>query len=153
MLLRWFSSLLNMTLNYWKRIVCNRLNYFNYALSGEYAKTPILTQLNHTEQRHKLARRVAYGNRGELKQTYREGQEEQLGALGLMLNLIVYWNTVYLDRALGELLQQGGHVDAEAISRITPLSYDHIRILGRYTFPFDPDDVAPIYRPLRPMTI
>lgn len=132
--------------------IAKSLHMLHY-LRDEAYRRRILTQLNHTEQRHKLARRVAYGNRGELKQTYREGQEEQLGALGLMLNLIVYWNTVYLDRALGELLQHGGHVDAEAISRITPLSYDHIRILGRYTFPFDPDDVAPIYRPLRPMNI
>jgi hypothetical protein len=89
----------------------------------------------------------------QLKQAYREGQEEQLGALGLLLNLVVYWNTVYLDRSLEDLLQQSIQVDAEAVSRITPLSYDHIRILGRYTFPFDPDAEGPMYRPLRPMTI
>lgn len=122
-------------------------------LRDEAYRRRILTQLNHTEQRHKLARRLAYGNRGELKQTYREGQEEQLGALGLLLNLVVYWNTVYLNRSLDDLLQQGGQINAEAISRITPLSYDHIRILGRYSFPFDPDETQPHYRPLRPMTI
>lgn len=122
-------------------------------LRDEAYRRRILTQLNHTEQRHKLARRLAYGNRGELKQAYREGQEEQLGALGLLLNLVVYWNTVYLDRALDDLLQHGSQINAEAISRITPLSYDHIRILGRYSFPFDPDETQPHYRPLRPMTI
>jgi TnpA family transposase len=132
--------------------IAKSLHMLHY-LRDEAYRRRILTQLNHTEQRHKLARRLAYGNRGELKQAYREGQEEQLGALGLLLNLVVYWNTVYLNRALDDLLQQGGQVDAEAISRITPLSYDHIRILGRYSFPFDPDETQPRYRPLRPMTI
>ncbi len=35
-------------------------------------------------------------NRGELRQHYREGQEDQLGTLGLMLNMIVLWNTIIL---------------------------------------------------------
>ena len=132
--------------------IAKSLHMLHY-LRDEAYRRRILTQLNHTEQRHKLARRVAYGNRGELKQIYRAGQEEQLGALGLLLNLVVYWNTLYLNRALDELLQQEVDVNADAVSRITPLSYDHIRILGRYAFPFDPDDVAPVYRLLRPMPI
>jgi TnpA family transposase len=56
-----------------------------------------------------------YGNRGELKQPYREGQETQLGALGLLLNMVVYWNTVYLDRALTELLATGVDVDDDTL--------------------------------------
>jgi hypothetical protein len=31
---------------------------------------------------------------GELRQRYREGQEDQLGALGLVVNMIVFWNTI-----------------------------------------------------------
>ena len=27
---------------------------------------------------------------------YREGQEQKLGALALMLNIVVYWDTLYL---------------------------------------------------------
>jgi TnpA family transposase len=34
--------------------------------------------------------------RGELRQRYREGQEDQLGALGLLMNVVVLWNTLYL---------------------------------------------------------
>jgi hypothetical protein len=36
-----------------------------------------------------------HGKRGELQQRYREGQEDQPGALGLMVNMIVLWNTIY----------------------------------------------------------
>jgi hypothetical protein len=32
---------------------------------------------------------IFHGRRGELRQRYREGQEDQLGALGLVVNLVV----------------------------------------------------------------
>jgi TnpA family transposase len=128
---------------------CHMLHYIRDAAYQRH----ILIQLNHTELRHKLARRLMYGNRGELKHAYREGQEMQLGALGLLLNIVVYWNTVYLDRALTELLATGADVDDDALNRITPLAYDHIRILGRYTFTSPHDTHSPIYRPLKPMPL
>jgi len=49
----------------------------------------ILTQLNRGEGRHRLARKCFHGQRGELRQRYREGQEDQLGALGLVVNALV----------------------------------------------------------------
>ena len=64
--------------------IAKTLHMLHY-LRDEAYRRRILTQLNHAELRHKLARRLMYGNRGELKQAYREGQEEQLGALGLLL--------------------------------------------------------------------
>ena len=57
----------------------------------------ILVQLNCGEGRHQLARIVFHGKRGELRQRYREGQEDQLGVLGLVVNVIVLWNTIYMD--------------------------------------------------------
>jgi Tn3 transposase DDE domain len=44
-------------------------------------------QLNRGEGRHQLARVVFHGKREELRQRYREGQEDQLGALGLVVNV------------------------------------------------------------------
>lgn len=119
-------------------------------MRDETYRRRILTQLNYTEQRHHLARRLMYGNRGELKHTYREGQEEQLAALGLLLNIVVYWNTVYLDLAWADWITQGGPSDIDELHRITPLVYDHIRILGRYTFPEPPSDASHRLRPLKP---
>ncbi len=98
-------------------------------LRDESYRRRILTQTNHTEFRHKLARRLCYGNRGVLRQSYKKGQEEQLGALGLLLNLVVYWNTYYLNLALKELTEAHPQLDLDPVERITPLAYDHIRIL------------------------
>jgi TnpA family transposase len=128
---------------------CHMLHYLRDASYQRH----ILIYLNHTESRHKLARRLMYGNRGELKQPYREGQETQLGALGLLLNIVVYWNTVYLDRALTELLATGADVEDDTLNRITPLAYDHIRILGRYTFTSPDDANTQTYRPLKPLLL
>jgi hypothetical protein len=50
---------------------------------------------------------VFYGQRGELRQRYREGQEDQLHALGLVVNAILIWNTMYMQRALDHLRQTG----------------------------------------------
>jgi len=41
-----------------------------------------VVQLNRGEGRHQLAGIVFHGKRGELRQRYREVQEDQLGALG-----------------------------------------------------------------------
>ncbi len=58
-------------------------------LDDESYRRRILTQLNRGETRHTLARVVFHGQRGELRQPYREGQEDQLGALGLLIKVLV----------------------------------------------------------------
>ncbi len=50
-----------------------------------------------------MARVIFHGQRGELRQRYREGQEDQLGALGLVLNAVILWNTTYTQDALDAL--------------------------------------------------
>lgn len=51
-------------------------------LDDESMRRGTLVQLNRGEGRHGLSRIVFHGKRGELRQRYREGQEDQLGALG-----------------------------------------------------------------------
>jgi TnpA family transposase len=58
---------------------------------------------NLQEGRHALAAKVFHGKKGELYQRYREGMEDQLGALGLILNCVVLWNTRYISVALDAL--------------------------------------------------
>jgi TnpA family transposase len=60
-------------------------------------------QLTVQESRHKLARDVCHGKRGTIHQAYRDGMEDQLGALGLVLNAVVLWTTRYIDAAIAQL--------------------------------------------------
>src|SRR6266853_1230815 len=124
------------------------LHALNY-IDDETKRRRILQQLNKGEERLKLDRAVFHGKRGELRQRYREGQEDQLGALGLVVNMIVLWNTLYIDAALQQLRTEGFPVKAEDLARLSPLVFDHINLLGRYSFSL-PDSVQRgQLRPLR----
>ncbi len=70
----------------------------------------------------------------QLSQKYREGQEDQLGALGLVVNMVVLWNTQYIEAALDRLKSQGVEVRPEDVARLSPLVHEHINMLGCYHF-------------------
>ena len=63
----------------------NKTLYLLNYIDDEDHRRRILTQLNRGEGRHSVARTICYGQRGEIRQRYREGQEDQLGALGLVV--------------------------------------------------------------------
>jgi hypothetical protein len=99
------------------------LHTLNY-IDDENRRRATLLQLNRGEGRHSLARDVFHGKRGELRQRYREGQEDQLGALGLVVNIIVLWNTIYIDAALTQLRQEGYPIRDEDVARLSPFVHE-----------------------------
>jgi TnpA family transposase len=132
--------------------VLKTLHLLEYACDEAFRRR-ILGQLNRHERRHRLARVVFHGKQGELRQRYREGQEDQLGALGLVVNVVVLWNTIYLDAALDQLRAEGHGVRDEDVARLSPLGFEHVNMLGRYAFTL-PDVVARGgLRPLRDPTL
>ena len=75
------------------------LHVLSYVDQAPY-RAQIKSMRNLQEGRHDLARHVFQARRGDLRRAYHDGMEDQLGALGLVLNCITLWNTVYLDAAL-----------------------------------------------------
>ena len=118
-------------------------------IDDENYRRRILTQLNRGESRHSVARAVFHGQRGELRQRYREGQEDQLGALGLVVNAIVLWNTLYMEAALMQLRSEGMAVNPEDVARLSPLIHRHINFQGRYSFALLESVARGDLRPLR----
>jgi TnpA family transposase len=118
-------------------------------ITDEGYRRRILLQRNRHEGRHRLARAMFYGGQGQVRKAYREGQEDQLGALGLVLNVITLFNTIYLGKAVAELGQRGEVVSLEDISRLTPLLHAHINFLGRYRFVLPKEVENGGLRPLR----
>jgi TnpA family transposase len=109
-------------------------------------------QLNIGESRHNLARRVFFGNLGQLRRGYERGMEDQVGALGLGLNAITYWNSLYIDAAVkqleaGALGITGGQISPEIRARLSPLVFEHINFHGFY--PFHRPDLGEGLRDLR----
>ena len=86
-------------------------------------------QLTVQESRHRLGRKICHGHRGQIRQAYREGQEDQLAALGLVLNAVVLWNTRYLDAIVESLRGSGQPVRDEAAARLSPLGHAHLNCL------------------------
>lgn len=78
-----------------------------------------------------------------------EGQEDQLGALGLVVNIIVLWNTLYMTAAVERLKQHGYPVQDEDLARLSPLIFEHINMLGRYSFAVPEEVARGELRPLR----
>lgn len=89
-------------------------------------------QLSVQESRHRLARKICHGNSGRIRQAYREGQEDQLAALGLVVNAVVLWNSRYLSAIVDQLRAQGVPVKDEDVARLSPLGHAHLNCLGRY---------------------
>jgi hypothetical protein len=50
------------------------------------------------------------------------------------MNVVVLWNTLYLDAALNHLRAESLEVRSEDTACLAPLGYKHINFLGRYSF-------------------
>ena len=118
-------------------------------LDDEAKRRATLIQLNRGEGRHALARAVFHGKRGELRQRDREGQENQLDALGVVVNMIVLWNTISMQAALDQHRADGHSVRPEDEARLSPLGHEHINLLGRYSFAVPESVARGELRPLR----
>src|ERR1022692_3548913 len=114
-------------------------------IDGSYQRR-MNRQLTVQESRHRLGRKICHGHRGQIRQAYREGQEDQLAALGLVLNAVGLWNTRYLDAIVESLRGSGQPVRDEDAARLSPLGHAHLNCLGRYAFTTQPPAEL---RPLR----
>jgi Tn3 transposase DDE domain len=95
------------------------------------------------------ARKCFHGRRGELRQRYREGQGDQLGALGLVVNALVLWNTRYMDAALSHSRSQGVETKPEDMARLSPLADEHFNVHRRDHFTVTDSILRDELRPLR----
>ena len=78
--------------------------------------------------------------------------EDQLGALGLVVNALVLWNTRYLQQALEQHQAAAEPLEPSDVVRLSPLLHEHINMLGRYDFTLPEDIAAGPLRPLRDPT-
>lgn len=111
--------------------VIKTLHVLNYCHDPVYRRA-IHRLLGRGESRNSLARDVFHGGRGHLRQHYQAGQENQLGAHGLMVNIIVLWQTVYIQAALDHLAANGHQPDPADVARLSPLGHPTINLQVRY---------------------
>jgi hypothetical protein len=53
-----------------------------------------------------------------------------LASLGLVLNVVVLWNTRYLDAAVAQLRAEGHDLKDQDVARLSPLKERHINFMA-----------------------
>jgi TnpA family transposase len=105
--------------------------------------------LNKGEVRNSLARAVFFNRLGEFRDRSYEQQRHRASGLNLLTAAIVLWNTVYLDRAIQALRSAGVPIDANLLTYLSPLGWEHINLTGDYVWQNSrPTGYGP-YRPMR----
>ena len=103
-------------------------------IDDETSRRDVKGMRNLQEGRHSLAAAVFHGKKGELYERYHKGMEDQLGALGLVLNCVVLWKTRYMNAALDELRAQRHPIRDEDITRLSLFVRHHLNVHGKYSF-------------------
>ena len=88
--------------------------------------------LNKSESQNTLARALFFNRLGELRDRTFESQFYRASGLNLLINAIVYWNTLYLEPAFAELNREGIATPPDLVKHITPLGWQHISLTGDY---------------------
>jgi hypothetical protein len=82
------------------------------------------------EASNSLRRAVFFHRQGEIRDRTFENQSFRASGLSLLTAAIVHWNTVYLDRAVGQLRAQGAAVPNDLLAHVAPLGWEHIALTG-----------------------
>jgi Tn3 transposase DDE domain len=90
--------------------------------------------LNKGELKDSLAKAVCFNRLGELRDRSFEAQRHRASGLNLVVGAIILWNTVYLERAIGALRQQGRQVDQGLLKHVAPVHWNHINLTGDYSW-------------------
>ena len=121
------------------------LRYFG---SQDYRRH-IGKQLNKGESLHDLRSFIAFGKEGQIRKSQLETQTMQAGCLTLVANLVVLWNTRYIEKVVQTLREEGWLISGEDISQISPCRFEHINRYGRFSFDFENAPRKGQLRPLR----
>jgi TnpA family transposase len=126
-----------------------KTNFILRYLQSQPLRRRIHAQLNKGEQLHALRSWLWFGGDGALRRQQDEQQQETVRCLNLLTNLVVVWNTVYMQEVVTQLRQEGREVAAEDLRFLSPARYRHINRLGRYSFLPDETALQAGLRPLR----
>lgn len=105
--------------------------------------------LNKGEAKNALARAVFLNRLGELRDRSYENQRYRASGLNLVVSAIILWNTVYMERAVQALREDGRDIDETLLRHLSPLGWEHINLTGDYIWQQDKQVEQGKYRSLR----
>src|SRR5699024_2452288 len=83
-------------------------------------------QRNKGERLHGLRSWLMFGDDGHIRRKQKEAQSCQACCLNLMTNVIVTWNTLYMQAALRQISEEGREITSEQRQRLSPTRFEHI---------------------------
>jgi len=103
----------------------------------QWLSDPALRQRSHAglnkgEASNALRRAVFFHRQGEFRDRTFENQSFRASGLSVLTAAIVYWNTVYLHRAVEHLRAQGVVIPDDLLAHVAPLGWEHIALTGDY---------------------
>ncbi len=90
--------------------------------------------LNKGEARHSLAKAVFAHSQGRIHDRSADAQQKRAMALNLVIAAIVYWNTMYMDKAAQHLQNAGQLADPSLLRHVSPLGWMHINLTGDFVW-------------------
>lgn len=118
-------------------------------LQSKELRRRVQAGLNKGEARNALARAVFFNRLGEIRDRSFEQQRYRASGLNLLTAAIVLWNTVYIERAVNALRQQGQEINDDYLQYLSPLGWEHINLTGDYLWKGKVKVGSGRFRPLR----
>jgi hypothetical protein len=100
-----------------------------WTLSGD------MHTLNHNERTHSLQRQIRRDGAGSRRGRRTEELIAQSGALALVTNLVMAWNTHQMQATLDRWRAKGREIDPQILHHITPMGFEGINFGASWSFP------------------
>jgi TnpA family transposase len=105
----------------------------NYLLKPALRKK-VNSQLNKGEQLHGLRQYLRFIGDGVIRRKQQDEQQITARCLNLLTNIILVWNTVYIQEVIKQLKTEGYSINEADYGFISPAPFEHINRLGKYNF-------------------
>lgn len=86
---------------------------------------------------------------GEVRDRSYENQRYRASGLNLVVNAIILWNTVYMERVIQALSNPAQTIDEALLPHLSPLGWEHINLTGDYIWQQGKRVERGRFRPLR----
>jgi len=118
-------------------------------LRDEQMRHRIERGLNKGELVNSAGRALFIGQRGEFRDRAFQDQVHRAGCLNLLIAAMAAWTTAYLGDAVAAMQAEGVDIPAGYLTHISPIAWEHVHLLGQYSF--DPSAARSLdeRRPLR----
>jgi len=99
----------------------------------EYRKR-ILQGLNKGQSRNALAKDLRYARQGVIREKDPDMRLCVASSINLMILCLVIWNTIYMQRAIRSLREEGYQINQEDLGFLSPFGHAHINLYGQFFF-------------------